>query len=207
MNNKHCIYIIYSEQQLDDIYDLLLSYGNDKSDIGIMRIDNEKNKNNTYRETNRLIISLNPIIYNELAEKGYHLKNNGWDFRITEYEFRSSNHPPKDCNYALYIDLQINKQNNLLLMNECKKVLEEKFDELILHNFLNKNNYTIYYPKISREINSNYSGYAIVTFNNLDNEQCTIIKLLLDQYKMKSNIIRVSWAKKSILFKNKIIIK
>src|SRR5438309_9720632 len=101
---QHQIYLIYSEEPVDKIRQFLLSYSDNDTDIGIMRIDHSHYPDR-YRETNRTIVTMNPQVYQELIDKGYDNRNHQYDFRICKYEIRVSNHPPFDCGYALYMKM------------------------------------------------------------------------------------------------------
>ncbi len=202
---KFGVYTIYSEQPLDDIRTFLETFTDDKSDVGMMRIDHVRDDNGEYKETHRTLVCLHPRVYAHLCLEGHNKRSTeGHDFRIAPYEIRQGNHPPKDCGYALYIRLPL----DVLTFDQCKTQLVERMKQFQTFNLLSRTggDYALHYPTFTREEKvAERRGYAIVTLNHqLDKDACATIKVVLDQTKWwdsdgKPHLCRVSWCKKAAL--------
>ncbi|CAH6418781.1 Hypothetical protein POVN_LOCUS503 [uncultured virus] len=194
------LYTIYSRQPIDELKAFLCTFTDEPKHVGILRIDHTREEGG-YMETNRTIALLHREVFQNLCLEG-HDKHTKHDFRIAAYEIREGNHPPKDCGYALYMQLPL----EVLTLAQCKEQLDAKMSQLTECAIITDADYTVHYPMTTRESKvATYRGYAIVTFTSTPRlDDCAMIKVILDQTKWwdkdgRPHLCRVSWCKKNAL--------
>lgn len=155
-------------------------------------------KKPTYATTNRAICSMKREHFKVLSNNN---KDTSYedDFKIVEYNFFPKTRPHQGFCYELYVALPL----DYLDMESCKKQLNSKLQDVIKCGYIEKNQYSWWFPFTSRELNvpSQPRKYCLITFDEKVSEKTrNSIRVLLDQTKWnleKSTELpcRVFWAK------------
>lgn len=155
-------------------------------------------KKTCYVSTNRAICSMKREYFKILASEN---KDTSYekDFKIVEYNFYPKTRPHHGFCYELYVSLPL----DYLDLESCKKQLNNRLQDVIKCGYIEKNQYTWWFPFTSRESNvpSQPRKYCLITFDEKVSERTrNSIRVLLDQTKWsleKSTDLpsRVSWAK------------
>lgn len=172
------VYLIYSRSTLDDLREMLERWTDSHPEyIGVMRLDHSKDG----KETNRALVGMHPMVYERLVQEGYHQKSRQYDFRITEYNFRDSNKPPKDCARALFIPLD--KILDVLPFKSCQVQIEAKITQMRQMGFGSDNDVKANYPTVTREAKvAKYEPYVIITFSGrMHHDDTYAVKIMMDQ--------------------------
>ena len=176
------LFIIYSDSNIEDILDALYSYSTNKFQIGPIRKDFTRNKDNhDYIESNRKIIYLKKSLFNILVKEGLSEKTK-YDFRINLYDIRKDNYPPEDSMSYLYFPTNIKNVDPVGILTKKLTILS-KLEIIGINDWSIKN-----------------EGLIIFS-DNVSMINRIKIKIILDD---KEDYFRISWIKKQIF--NKIIL-
>ena len=183
--------VIYTQEPIDKVIDLLDSYdpnakpnsqgvaiGGDS--VKIIRSDYKHGKNQDSIKTNRLIVGMKKSALKLLAAEGYDKPNNGYDFRISEYEIREINYPPKDCVYALFLLIPVNLNPNVKVN---KAGLEEqiavKMSKIVEMGLVTSKQFKVIFPANNKT--HTYLGSMVITFDDIVTVIDRVkIKIILD---------------------------
>jgi len=179
-NNKNLskdypLYLIYTSQNLTELYKFLLSFG-DSSQIGVLRYEINKNGNST----NRVIALLDNKIYEECKEFKFHIKGTKEDFRIVPFKLSQNKHyPGKEFTNKIYLSLPyISKDNNSNNLNELRELIYKKLSPLINFKIIQKSYLNL---EINESKHQGVDGYCIISFKEqVELEIIAITKLLLE---------------------------
>lgn len=190
--SEYAVVLVHSGAPLSEIIKLINSYdpdakpdasGNINGDAVITnRIDYCRTEKG-YSESNRTILTVKRSAYNALVAAGFD-KPTEFDFRVAEYEIRSSNHPPDGCLHALFIPVppEMNPNTSPAMRAELERQMAFKMKSIVTAGILGPRDYRIHLPAYSRELDTaRYTGYIIVTFSSrVDRDDCARVKLILD---------------------------
>jgi hypothetical protein len=207
--SQYVLTVFYSEKPLDEIRDTVNSFDPDgepdtngiiRGDaVRTVRLDLQRSKAETgytdYTETNRCIATVKRGAFEALFE--LFNKRTQYDLRVSEYQIREGNHPPKDCTYALFIpipkecDLNVPANFASISAQMTKKIkactdvgfLQGRwiYDEHLKSEICVGANFKVHYPTTSRSGSGVYANNIVVTFSgDVSRDDCARVKVMLD---------------------------
>lgn len=178
------ICMVYSKMTLKDIEDLFTSVGGGDRNYGTMRIVRVKDPKGTWQDTNRTIVLISEVLYDQLIKMGYDKPvrspdRPNLDFRIVPYGVRESNLPKEGLKKDLFI--RIPKESNFTA-DDVRKTILDKLQPLVKLNIMAVDDYRVNIPlrNMNRETGL-VTGSCFLSFSpSVTSTQAAQVKAVID---------------------------
>jgi hypothetical protein len=189
---SYVVALVFSRWPLRNICEFLeQQIGADKHRIGLIKIDRERNGN----ETNRTILLLTRDLFDQAILLGYG-EHTGIDFKITEYEVRKHNLPGKGLSRNFFIPLTQDVH-----AESARVQIQNKLNVIVgFGMFKEKERPRLKIPVKSRE-SGDHSGKAFITFaRNTPVETIALARICLHDTRLYTSedeysLMKCYWAK------------